>query len=57
MIISNLIDNVIEYGKIDIEIFVNLGVNSFSNVYFRVINKVGIEVNEDDLKYMFELFW
>lgn len=52
-----MIDNVIEYGKIDIEIFVNLGVNSFSNVYFRVINKVGIEVNEDDLKYMFELFW
>ena len=56
-IISNLIDNAIEHGKTDTEILVNLGVNSSSNVYLRVTNKVGTEVNEDDLKHMFEPLW
>ena len=56
-IINNLIDNAIEHGKTDTEILVNLGVNSSSNVYLRVTNKVGTEVNEDDLKHMFEPLW
>ena len=56
-IISNLIDNAIEHGKTDTEILVSLGVNCSSNVYLRVTNKVGIEVNEDDLKHMFEPLW
>ncbi|WP_296051595.1 HAMP domain-containing sensor histidine kinase, partial [uncultured Alteromonas sp.] len=56
-IISNLIDNAIEHGKTDTEILVSLGVNCSSNVYLRVTNKMGTEVNEDDLKHMFEPFW
>lgn len=56
-IISNLIDNAIEHGKTDTEILVSCGVNCSSNVYLRVTNKVGAEVNEDDLKHMFEPLW
>lgn len=56
-IISNLIDNAIEHGKTDTEILVSCGVNCSSNVYLRVTNKVGTEVNEDDLKHMFEPLW
>lgn len=56
-IISNLIDNAIAHGKIDTEVLVSLGANSSRNVYLRVTNKVGKEVNEDDLKHMFEPLW
>ncbi len=56
-IISNLIDNAIAHGKTDTEVLVSLGANSSRNVYLRVTNKVGKEVNEDDLKHMFEPLW
>jgi len=56
-IINNLIDNAIEHGKTDTEILVNCGVNCSRNVYLRVTNKVGTEINEDDLKHMFEPLW